>query len=51
MLQEIIRNTSGYRENYGPFIINKIHNGQRIEAPWARDIKGGHYDHIHISIP
>ena len=51
MLQEIIRNTSGYRENYGPFIINKIENGKRIEAPWARKIKGGHYDHIHISIP
>lgn len=51
MLQEIIRNTSGYRENYGPFIINKIHNGKRIEAPWARNIKGGHYDHILISIP
>ena len=28
-----------------------LHNGKRIEAPWARKIKGGHYDHIHISIP
>ena len=28
-----------------------INNGNPINAPWARNIKNGHYDHIHISIP
>ena len=51
IIQEIIKNTPGYLENYGPFIINKINNGNPINAPWARNIKNGHYDHIHISIP
>ena len=26
IIQEIIKNTPGYLENYGPFIINKINN-------------------------
>ena len=49
--QEIIRGTPGYLENYGPFIIDKCHNGHVISAPWARKFPGGHYDHIHISVP
>ena len=32
-------------------IINKVNNGKAISAPWARDVPGGHYDHIHISVP
>ena len=51
IIQEIIKNTPGYLENYGPFIINKINNGNPTNAPWAQNIKNGHYDHIHISIP
>ena len=50
-VQEIIKNTPSYLENYGPFIINKINNGNPTNATWARNIKNGHYDHIHISIP
>ena len=50
-LQEIIKSTPGYLENYGPFIINKASNGMVIQAPWAREIYGGHYNHIHISVP
>ena len=49
--QEIIRGTPGYLENYDPFIIDKCHNGHVISAPWARKFPGGHYDHIHISVP
>lgn len=33
--------------------VNKIWNGQAIEAPWARDqstAKDRHYYHIHISV-
>ena len=51
VLQNIIKSTPGYLENYGPIIINKVNNGVVIPAPWARDIPGGHYDHIHISVP
>ena len=51
ILQRIIKQTSGWRENYGPFIIEKMNNGKPIPAPWAREIKGGHYDHVHISVP
>jgi RHS repeat-associated protein len=51
VLQKIIQGTPGWRENYGPSIIQKMNNGTAIQAPWARDIKGGHYDHIHISVP
>jgi RHS repeat-associated protein len=50
-LQNLIRNTPGYLENYGPFIINKVVKGKVIPAPWARKIRGGHYDHVHISMP
>ena len=50
-LQNLIRNTPGYLENYGPFIINKVVKGKVIPAPWAREIRGGHYDHVHISMP
>lgn len=50
-LQNLIKNTPGYLENYGPFIINKVVKGNVFLAPWARNIRGGHYDHIHISVP
>ena len=50
-LQNVIKSSPGYLENYGPSIINKVHNGTVIDAPWARNIKGGHYDHIHLSMP
>jgi RHS repeat-associated protein len=50
VLQQFIRSTSGWRENYGPAVIQKMHNGNAIPAPWARNIKGGHYDHIHFSV-
>jgi RHS repeat-associated protein len=50
-LQKSISSEANWLENYGPSIIQKVHNGTIIEAPWARKIKGGHYDHIHISIP
>ncbi len=50
-LQNLIRNTPGYLENYGPFITNKVVKGNVVPAPWARQIKGGHYDHVHISMP
>ena len=50
-LQNLIRNTPGYLENYGPFIINKVVKGNVVPAPWARQFKGGHYDHVHISMP
>ena len=49
-LQNIIKATGGYLENYGPFRINKVVNGSVVLAPWAREIPGGHYDHIHISV-
>ena len=51
LLQGIIQSTPGWLENYGPDIIEKNQNGSVIPAPWARDIRGGHYDHIHISVP
>jgi len=51
VFQNVIKTTPGYLENYGPFIVNKISNGSEINAPWARLIPGGHYDHIHISVP
>jgi RHS repeat-associated protein len=51
ILQKIIQSTPGWRENYGPSIIQKMNNGTPILAPWARDIKGGHFDHVHISVP
>lgn len=50
-MQNLIRDTQGYFENYGPFIINKVANGKVIQALWARNIRGGYYDHIHISMP
>lgn len=50
-LQNLIRNTPGYLENYGPFIINKVVKGKVIDALWAREIRGGHYNHVHISMP
>ena len=50
-LQNLIQNTPGYLENYGPFIINKVVKGKVILAPWAREIRGGHYNHVHISMP
>jgi hypothetical protein len=50
ILQNIIKDSPGYLENYGPLIIDKVNNGVVIPAPWARDISGGHYDHIHISV-
>lgn len=49
-LQNVIHNNAGYQENYGPFIINKVERGRVIYAPWARSIRGGHYDHIHLSV-
>lgn len=51
IMQNIIQNTPGWLENYGPSIINKMNRGTPILAPWAREIKGGHYDHIHVSVP
>lgn len=51
VLQNIINSTPGYLENYGPLIINKVINDIEIPAPWARNIPGGHYDHIHLSVP
>ena len=51
VMQGIIQETPGWRENYGPLIIQKMNNGVPILAPWARNIKGGHYDHIHVSVP
>ena len=50
LLQDIIQSTEGWLENYGPHIIEKNQNGSVIQAPWARTIKGGHYDHVHISV-
>ncbi len=50
-LQQAIGRVSGWLENYGPSIIQKMNNGTAISAPWAREIKGGHYDHIHYSVP
>jgi RHS repeat-associated protein len=51
ILQTIIQTTPGWLENYGPDIIEKMHNGASVQAPWAREIPGGHYDHIHVSVP
>lgn len=51
IMQTIIKITPGWRENYGPRIIQKMEKGVAIPAPWAREIPGGHYDHIHVSIP
>jgi RHS repeat-associated protein len=51
IMQIIIKTTPGWRENYGPIIIQKMNKGVTIQAPWAREIPGGHYDHIHVSIP
>jgi hypothetical protein len=51
VLQKIIKSTPGYMENYGPNIISKVVNGVAAPAPWARNIAGGHYDHIHLSVP
>lgn len=50
-MQEIIQRTEGWRENYGPHIIQKMDHGAAIPAPWARKVGKGHYDHIHVSIP
>ncbi len=50
-LQQAIGRVPGWLENYGPSIIQKMYNGAAISAPWAREIKGGHYDHIHYSVP
>ncbi|MGI6291424.1 MAG: RHS repeat-associated core domain-containing protein [Bacteroidales bacterium] len=50
ILQKAIGRVPGWLENYGPSIIQKMHNGKVIPAPWARNIKGGHYDHIHYSV-
>jgi hypothetical protein len=50
-LQTAIQNTSGWLENYGPSIIEKNQNSKIVSAPWARLIKGGHYNHIHMSVP
>ncbi len=49
-LQKAIGQVPGWLENYGPSIIQKMHNGKVIPAPWARNIKGGHFDHIHFSV-
>ena len=51
ILQNLIKNSLGYEENYGPFIINRVYPYGVVEAPWAREIPGGHYDHVHISVP
>ncbi|KAA8478431.1 hypothetical protein BDE36_0265 [Arcticibacter tournemirensis] len=50
-MQTIIQETPRWRENYGPLIIQKMSNGSPILAPWAREIPGGHYNHIHVSVP
>ena len=51
-LQEAIKNTPGWLENYGPFIIEKMQNGKVIHAPWARTCcSDGHKRHIHLSTP
>ena len=53
VLQDIISNTPGYLENYGPFKVKKITSYGVVEADWARDeskTPGGHYDHIHFSV-
>ena len=49
-LQRSIGRVPGWLENYGPSIIQKMNKGAAISAPWAREIKGGHYDHIHYSV-
>ena len=53
VLQNIIKNTPGYLENYGPSIINKIIDGKAQEAPWARSpstATDSHLRHIHVSV-
>ena len=51
-LQNAIKSTPGWLENYGPFIIEKMNNGKAIQAPWARTCcADGHTRHIHISTP
>ena len=50
ILQQSIAKQSNWLENYGPSIIQKMNNGTAIPAPWARDFKGGHYDHVHFSV-
>jgi len=42
----------GYRENYGPFMINKFENGNVFEVPSVRNTlyyPDGHFRHIHVS--
>ena len=50
ILQQSIAKQSNWLENYGPSIIQKMNNGTAIPAPWARDFKGWHYDHVHFSV-
>lgn len=51
IMQNIILDTPGWMEDYGPFTIERMYPSGPVYAPWARDIPGGHYDHIHISVP
>ena len=52
LLQNAIKNTPGWLENYGPFIIEKVNNGKIILASWARTCcADGHNRHIHLSTP
>jgi len=54
VFQNIVSNTYGYLENYGPVLTEKIINGKPYDASgWARDTsdgKDGHYTHIHVSV-
>jgi len=53
ILQRIINNTSGYRENYGPFLINKMVNGKETIINSVRNTvlyPDGHFRHIHMSV-
>jgi len=48
VMQNIILNTPGWMEDYGPLIIERMYPDGPVLAPWARDIPGGHDDHIHV---
>jgi RHS repeat-associated protein len=54
VFQNVVKNTVGYLENYGPAFAEKIIGGEAKDASgWARDTsdgKDGHYRHIHVSV-
>lgn len=55
-LQTLVNNTSGYRENFGPNIMNKIINNNPVSFFDSNQEKiinlvNEHKNHVHISVP